>query len=278
MSAPTASGDDAEAFYGRLIDRLHAARLPFLVGGAYAVAHYTGIRRPTKDVDVFVRRADWPRLAAVADAAGWRCDLTFPHWLGKVHDASGFADVIFGCGNGLGEVDDGWFDHAVDAGVLGRPVKLTPVEETLWTKAFIMERERFDGADVVHLLQACAARIDWDRLLLRFAGHWRVLLAHLVLYGFVFPGERHRVPRRVMQSLLDLLRDEVDAPSPRGATCAGTLLSREQYLADVDERGYDDARLAPAGGLSAGDVARWTAGIGGAELQPVRAPAVPPSS
>jgi hypothetical protein len=28
-------------------------------------------------------------------------------------------------------------------------VKLMPVEESIWTKAFIMERERFDGADIV---------------------------------------------------------------------------------------------------------------------------------
>jgi hypothetical protein len=28
------------------------------------------------------------------------------------------------------------------------------VEEMVWQKAFIMERERFDGADVVHLIQA----------------------------------------------------------------------------------------------------------------------------
>ena len=42
---------------------------PFLVGGAYAFARYTGIERHTKDFDVFVRPRDFDR-ALDAFAAG----------------------------------------------------------------------------------------------------------------------------------------------------------------------------------------------------------------
>ena len=35
-------------------------------------------------------------------------------------------------------------------------------EETLWSKAFVMERERYDGADVAHLILAHGERLDWD--------------------------------------------------------------------------------------------------------------------
>lgn len=253
--------DAAPTFYVRLLQALRARRLPFLIGGAYGFALYTGIRRPTKDLDLFIRQRDWARLAKAAADAGYRAEMAFPHWLGKVRGRGGcFADVIFNSGNGLSPVDDSWFDGAPPAQVHGVPVRLVRIEESIWTKAFIMERERYDGADVAHLIHAGATRIDWARLLHRFGPHWRVLLAHLVLFGFVYPGERTRVPRRVMEELLERLRIEVVTAPPGDARCAGTLLSREQYLPDVTDKGYEDARLA-AGTMTTQDVAGWTAAI-----------------
>lgn len=259
-------------FYTALLRTLQTGRLPFLIGGAYGFAHFTGIRRPTKDLDIFVRQDDWERVCALAAAAGWQTELTFPHWLGKVRSGADFVDVIFNSGNGVSPVDDDWFEHGVDAQVLGRAVRLAPVEESLWTKAFIMERERYDGADVAHLLRACASRIDWPRLLARFGPHWRVLLSHLVLFGFVYPCERHRIPAGVMEALLDRLRAETNGRPPRGALCQGTLLSREQYLPDVSHEGYDDVRLSPHSSMSAEDVATWTAAIAEPPDEPTAEP------
>jgi hypothetical protein len=254
--------DPTAPFYRHLLQVLQGQRLPFLIGGAYAFAHFTGIRRPTKDLDIFVRQGAWARLARLAHQAGYRAELTHPHWLGKIHDDIGFVDVVFNSGNGLAPVDDTWFQHAPDAHMFGLQVKLAPVEESLWTKAFIMERERFDGADVAHLLHACALRMDWRRLLLRFGAHWRVLLAHLVLFGFIYPGDRALLPRWLMDELVKRLRSETRQPPPRNAHCAGTLLSREQYLPDVAQRGYEDVRLPPQGTMTPDDIAGWTPPIG----------------
>ena len=33
------------------------------------------------------------------------------------------------------------------------PALVVPAEEMIWSKAFIQERERFDGADIHHLLR-----------------------------------------------------------------------------------------------------------------------------
>ena len=262
MTTPDAT-EAAAPFYTHLLQSLQSQGVPFLIGGAFSFAHVTGIRRPTKDLDIFIRQADWSRLVDFTARLGYRTELTFPHWLGKVHDESGFVDVIFNSGNGLSPVDDLWFDHAVDAQVLGLPVKLMPVEESIWTKAFIMERERFDGADIAHLIRTCALRMDWRRLLIRFGPHWRVLLSHLVLFGFIYPGERTLVPRWLMEELTERLRSETGSPPPREGQCAGTLLSREQYLPDVTHHGYEDARLGPDSTMNARDVAGWTAAIAG---------------
>jgi amidase len=84
----------------------------------------------------------------------------------------------------------------------------------------------YDGADVAHLIHACATWLDWPRLLERFGPHWRVLLSHLVLFGFIYQSDRSLVPAPVMESLLDQLQTEKDEPLSRNRVCRGTLLSR----------------------------------------------------
>lgn len=252
---------DSLAFYRDVLEVLSEAGLPFLVGGAYALNHYTGISRHTKDFDIFIDRKDYESIASALAAAGYAVDLTYPHWLAKTHFNGDTIDLVFSSGNGVAEVDQLWFDHAATADIFGVPVLMCPVEETLWSKAFIMERERFDGADVAHLILACAHTMDWRRLLTRFAEHWRLLLSHLVLFGLIYPAHRHVLPAWVMEQLLDRLDEESRSESPEQKICGGTLLSREQYLNDIIERGYDDARIMPYGKMSRQDTARWTDAI-----------------
>src|SRR5690349_11249836 len=177
---------ETREFYCRALTTLERSGVPFLVGGAYAFERYTGIARHTKDLDVFVREADCGDALAALEATGCRGELPFPHWLAKAYCGDHFVDLIFGSGNGIAPVDDDWFRYAVDETVLGIPVKIVPAEEMIWQKALIMERERFDGADVAHLLRARAERLDWDRLLDRFGEHWPVLLSHLILFGYIY--------------------------------------------------------------------------------------------
>ena len=252
---------DTALFYRDVLQTLTRAEVPFLVGGAYALAVYTGIERHTKDLDVFVRPPDCERtLKRLRETLGLHTELTFPHWLAKAFHTGDFIDIIFSSGNGLATVDDEWFAHAVPAEVVGEPVRLCPVEETLWAKCFIMERERYDGADVAHLLRSCGRRLDWPRLLRRFGPHWRVLLSHIVLFGFIYPDERDKIPRVVMDGFLDRLR--TDAPQPRKPPiCNGPLISREQYLIDTEKWGYQDPRLLPAGTMTEEQVIQWTDAI-----------------
>jgi hypothetical protein len=251
-----------QAFYCRMLGALGSANVPFLLGGAYALTHYTGVERHTKDLDIFIHRRDYDRAMQTLASLGCKTELTFAHWLGKARCGEDFIDVIFSSGNGIAEVDDEWFEHARDGAALGMLVRVIPPEEMIWSKAFIMERERFDGADINHILGACAGDLDWDRLLRRFGSHWRVLLAHLLLFGFVYPGMRSQVPDRVLDDLLGRTWQEAHEASLPARVCRGTLLSRAQYLFDVERWGYEDARLMPAGSMTWREVARWTAAIG----------------
>jgi hypothetical protein len=253
---------ETAAFFRRALRVLVDAEVPFLVGGAFAHACFTGIRRATKDLDLFIRREDYDRLAPLMEAEGWRAELSYPHWLAKVYAGKDFIDLIFNSGNGISPVDERWFRNNTEAEVLGVPVRIANLEDSLVSKAFIMERERYDGADIAHLVQANAEQLDWAGLLERFGAHWRVLLVHLTLFGYIYPGEQHRVPRWLMETLLGRLTAELRQPPAVDVhVCAGTLLSRSQYLHDVEQLGFVDGRLTPASTMTLEDVLVWTEAI-----------------
>jgi hypothetical protein len=245
-------------FYRRVIAVLHRSLAPYLIGGGFAFEFYTHIGRNIKDMDLFVRRSDLEAVFAVLQEAGFRTELTFSHWLGKVYQDDFFVDIIFNSGNGLCEVDDLWFRHASAGEVFGLPVKFCPPEEMLWTKAFIMERERYDGGDVAHLLLKCSDRFDWQRLIRRFGSHWRILLGHLILFGYVYPSERKQIPQAVVCELLHRLLRELAAPASADQPCQGPLLSRIQYRTDIEKLGFKDARLAADSKMSPAEAVDWT--------------------
>jgi hypothetical protein len=245
-------------FYREAMEFLARANIPFLVGGAFAFVHQAGIDRSTKDLDIFVRPTDIQRLLQASGEAGYEADLVYSHWLAKIRSPRGFVDVIYSSGNGVAVVDDEWFEHASEREVLGMKVLVAPPEESIWSKAYVMERERFDGADVAHIILFYGERLDWRRLIDRFGPHWRVLLAHLVLFGFIYPSERSRVPPAVIEELMQRLATETRSPDAEDRICYGTLLSWSQYLGDVLGGSFRDARIRPWGNLTPEEVARWT--------------------
>jgi hypothetical protein len=248
-------------FYCHTLAVLEPTGIEVLIGGAYAFARYTGIERHTKDLDIFVRPSDFERTLEALRTAGYQVEATFPHWLGKAFCGEYYVDVIHSSGNGVARVDDEWFANAMHDAVFDIPVRLAPREEMIWSKSFVQERERFDGADVAHLLLASGAQLDWSRLLCRFGPNWRVLFAHLVMFGFIYPSERDRVPGWVMHELSRRLEMSMSASPPVERVCRGTLLSRQQYLIDTHDWGYRDARALPDNAMTDSDVATWTAAI-----------------
>jgi hypothetical protein len=233
---------------------LAGSRVPFLVAGAYAFFEYTGIFRDTKDLDLFLRERDLPAAFEVLEAAGFRTELTDPGWIGKAWRGSWYVDLIFSSGNGVAVVDDLWFEHARPGRVMDVEVLLAPPEEMIWSKSFVLERERYDGADVNHLLHACGESLDWDRLLRRFDRYWEVLFSHLLLFQFAYPSTRSIVPDQVMEELVARTVANLQAGDHPVALCRGNLMSRVQYQHDLDRLGLEDGRQwdererGPAGG------------------------------
>lgn len=253
LDAPT------RQFYLDTLDVLDRDGVRYCVAGAYALAAHAGVVRHTKDLDIFLRRADVPRATKALAAMGCRIEHTHPHWLAKAYSCpptDAFIDLIFRAASGMWEVDDEWLDHAKSGEVAGQCAPLCPPEELIWSKAMVMERHRFDGADIAHIIHSVGPQLDWDRLLTRAIGHDGILLGHLAFYRYIYPREADYVPMRVMEELMRRMREQ---SKPDVALCRGPMLSWEQYLPDVKKRGLVDGRLRPWGKLTQAEIDQWTA-------------------
>jgi hypothetical protein len=233
---------DAEReVYRSALSTLNRAGVPYVTSGLYALYEYTGIYRQTKDLDLFVEPAHVVGAARALAAAGFRLYLEQAHWLAKAMHDDKQIDIIFGTGNGLSFIDAGWYEHS-RAGILaGVPVRVAPPEELLWHRLFVAERHRSDVSDVLHLILARGDEFDWERLLSRVGGYWRLLLAQVHMYDFVYPGHRPRIPRWVRRRLYDQADAEIDVVGDE-SVCQGTLISRFSYNIDVREWGFRDLR------------------------------------
>lgn len=261
---PTFAPDDPVSVecYSDAITALKRGKVEFLVGGAYSFSRYSGIYRHTKDLDLFLRPRDLPAAEAALGEAGFDLRQAYAHWLAKAYRDDHFIDLIYSSGNGIATVDDGWFEHAIPGEVVGESVLFCPAEEAVWSKAFIMERHRFDGADIAHVFRKSGLQLDWERLIGRFGEHWPLLFAHVTLFGYIYPDHVHQIPAWARETLSQKFLGSASEPLPNVKLCRGTLLSALEYLPDIERWGYHDARRPPFGSMSDDDIRAWIEGVG----------------
>lgn len=226
----------------RAIELLMNEGVPFVVGGAYAYATYTGIYRDTKDLDLFPRKRDALRALEILEKDGWRTERTDEVWLYKAFKGEYFVDFIFSSGNGVAVVDDEWFTHAKTGTVFGHRCLIAPAEEVIWSKSFVNERERYDGADVNHLILKAGRQMDWERMMRRFDRYWEVLFGHIMMFRFAYPSERDTVPDWVMAELMRRTLETIKDGNWQQKLCRGNLISRVNYQVDISRFGFDDGR------------------------------------
>ncbi|MEJ1161492.1 hypothetical protein [Prosthecomicrobium sp. N25] len=239
-AAPHPVSPEAESFYAEALAELTRLGHPFLLAGTYAVSAYTGISRPTKDLDVFCKAGDYPRILSHFQSLGYPVEIEDERWLGKVYKGEHFFDVIFASSNGTMPVNEQWFEDARQIELFGSVVRIVGPTELIWSKAFIQLRHRYDGADVVHVILKQSDAIDWHRLLNYMELHWEVLLIHLLNFRWIYPTERNKVPAWLMSELIDRLSHQRNLPPPEMKVCRGRMLSRIDYAVAVEEWGFAD--------------------------------------
>ncbi len=230
---------EVREFYEEALDLLNESGVDFMLGGAFAMFKYTGIYRDTKDLDIFCKSSDYPAILKFFADKGYKTQLYDVRWIAKIFKGDFFIDVIFDSVNNICRVDDSWFQHATEGEFVNRKVKFLPAEELIWCKSYVLNRERYDGADINHVLLKVGKTLNWERLLQRLDPHWHLLLMHLISFQFVYPSEFHDIiPKEIFAELMKRANTQYELPPPHEKVCRGPMIDNTQYQIDVKEWDY----------------------------------------
>ncbi len=228
-----------QRLYKDVLQILEAHRVPHAVSGALALREHTGVGRPVKDLDIFLTSETAGTTLDLLRQHGFRCEICDPVWLAKAHRDDFFVDFITGMSNTVITVTNSWIDRAQPAEILGVPTRILAAEELLASKMFVVRRERFDGADIAHIIYGTGGQLDWGRILELAGAHWEMLLWALLLFRYVYPAQSHYVPLLVWTQLVNRLMYKLLNPEP-AARFRGSLVDENMFAIDVNEWGLDD--------------------------------------
>ena len=222
-----------------VLELMNREQVPYVISGAFALHQHTGICRDTKDLDLFLPAEHVHTALDALRRNGYEIEIADPVWLAKAHRDDFFVDLITGMSNGAVTVEQSWVDRSTPCTVLGVPSRVLGPEELVASKMFVTRRERFDGADICHVIYGTRGNFDWDymmELVRQHGDHWEIMLWHLILYHYVYPGQTDNVPRRIWDTLLTKFQRAVANPDPK-AKFRGSLIDENMFWIDVNEWG-----------------------------------------
>lgn len=225
-------------YYKDILQILIKNNIHFLIGGGIAVTVHSIVDRPVKDLDVFIKAGDYPKVLEIFKDNGFKVEIVDDNWLAKIKRGKLYADLIFSSPNLMTPVDDSWFENTTTTKIYDTEVKVLPVEELIWCKAYIQKRIWYDGADVNHLILSRGKDLNWKHLLMRFESHWELFFSILLNFRFVYPSERSLIPNWLIEELMSRLKNQLKNPLPKNKTYRGPLFSRTDYEVDL-RNGYE---------------------------------------
>lgn len=196
--------------YDCVLSRISAEGITFALGGAIAYAGYTGRLRNTKDLDIYVVPEDRDRAITCLTACGLKDyfdELPYDRsWIyrGKKNDA--IMDVIFAMANGRTQVTRDWLERGPSVQGRGQTFRIIPAEELIWSKLYVVQRERCDWPDVLNVIDSAGPSLNWHHLLDLLGEDRPLLRSVLSIYSWVTPAGALRLPQSLWRNL--------DLPAP----------------------------------------------------------------
>jgi predicted nucleotidyltransferase len=230
---------EATKLYRDVLLAMNEHGIPYAVAGAFALQKYTSIWRMTKDLDLFIKASDVPAALEHLVNQGFRCETLDPVWLSKAHRGEYFVDLISGMSNATIVVDDSWLEGAQPAVIAGVHSQIISAEDLIASKLFVLRRERFDGADISHVIYRMKGQLKWDRILELAGEHWEIMLLALVLFRYIYPAHTDYVPASLWQHLLSRYMHLVQHPDAN-APFRGSLVDDNIFCIDIKNWGLED--------------------------------------
>ena len=230
---------EAASLYREVLLAMNERKIPYAVAGAFALQKYTGIWRLTKDLDLFIQPESVEATLENLRQHDFWCETLDPVWLSKAHRGEYFVDLISGMSNAVIVVDDSWMRRTQPAVIAGIQSQIISPEDLLASKLFVTRRERFDGADIAHVIYRTQGSLDWQRVLELAGEHWEMVLWELILFRYIYPAHSDYVPRELWQDLLSRYQTLLAHSDPQAAF-RGSLVDENIFSIDVKDWGLED--------------------------------------
>lgn len=218
--------------YQRVIQEARAAGTRFAIGGAFATAAYTGELRNTKDLDLYILPKDREAMKQAisrADLQDYFERLPYdPSWIYRAIRGDVIVDAIWAMANLRAFVDERWLTHGPEVIIRGERLRPIPIEELIWCKLYVLQRERCDWGDVLNLINARADAIEWEHLLYRLADDAPLLAGAMSVFGWLAPARTRNIPAPIWQRL-GLRPPEPESETEVTRTRANLLDSRPWF-------------------------------------------------
>ena len=231
--------EEQEGLFRGVLTSLEERQVPYAVSGAFALRQHTGICRFTKDLDLFMTAESSKKAFAYLREQGFECEVVDPVWLAKARKGDFFVDLITGMSNGVIVVEDSWIERSRPAVIYGVRTRVLAPEELVASKLFVDKRERFDGADIAHVIFGTYGSFDWDREMKLVGENWEMLLWSLIFFHYVYPAQAHYVPKSIWQELLCRFQKALSERDPK-ARFRGSLVDERMFAIDINEWGLEN--------------------------------------
>jgi hypothetical protein len=229
--------EPAWAIYSKAMEVVRSAGVPFLLGGGFALAAFTGRWRDTKDIDFYIHPRDRDAAVQALTKAGFDDYFSrLPYdrkWIYRSTQSDCIVDIIWSMANQRAQVDELWFERADKLQLRDQQLLILPPEEFMWCKLYILQRDHCDWTDVFNLLYATGDRLDWPHLISRLDEDTPLLKGLLSVYGWLCPDQVLQLP----ESLWHLLRMSPPEPSPHAP--------KRNHIRLLDSRGWFAAHQPP---------------------------------
>ncbi len=183
--------------YETVMSEARRRGLQFAIGGGFATMTYTGQWRETKDIDLFILKGDKDRMIRVLSDSGLEDYYSQQeyerHWIYRSYKEDIIVDVIWAMANRRAVVDEYWL-QGPELEVHGHRFRMVPAEETLWSKLYVLQRDRCDWPDALSLLYSIGPELNWQHLLKRIGGDAPLLSGVLSVFGWLCPERAQELP------------------------------------------------------------------------------------
>lgn len=191
--------------YREALAAAREAQVPFLIGGGFSLAFYTGRWRNTKDIDLYVLPSQREALIQSLTSAGF-VDYFEQRaydrgWIYRSFRDGVIVDVIWSMANRRAEVDEVWIERASRVTLREESFHILPAEELLWAKLYVMQRDHSDWPDLLNLIYAVGPNLDWDHVITRLGKDTGLLKGLLEVFTWVAPNRAGELPQNLRREL-----------------------------------------------------------------------------